>query len=111
MVTYVVLANFTDQGIRSAKESPKRAEAFKKMAETFGVVVKELFWTQGRYDVVTILDAPDEFSATALNLNLSALGNVRTKFVASLLGGGHDEDCRQDVLTVASVSGPDIFRM
>lgn len=79
MVTYVVLANFTDQGIRSAKDSPKRAEAFKKMAETFGVVVKELFWTQGRYDVVIIIDAPDEFSATALNLNLGALGNVRTE--------------------------------
>ena len=79
MVTYVVLANFTDQGIRSAKDSPKRAEAFRKMAETFGVVVKELFWTEGRYDVVTVLDAPDEFSATALSLNLSALGNVRTE--------------------------------
>ena len=79
MATYVVLGNFTDQGVRGAKELPKRAEAFRKMAETFGVTVKELFWTQGRYDVVTILDAPDEFSATALNLNLSALGNVRTE--------------------------------
>jgi uncharacterized protein with GYD domain len=49
------------------------------MAATFGVTVKELFWTQGRYDVVTILDAPDEFSVTALNLSLSALGNVRTE--------------------------------
>ena len=36
MATYVVLGNFTDQGIRAAKDSPKRAEAFKKMAETFG---------------------------------------------------------------------------
>jgi uncharacterized protein with GYD domain len=79
MVTYVVLANFTDQGIRTAKDSPKRAEAFKKMAETFGVVVKELCWTQGRYDVVTILEAPDEVSAMALSLSLSALGNVRTE--------------------------------
>jgi uncharacterized protein with GYD domain len=51
MVTYVVLGNFTDQGIRAAKDSPKRAEAFKKMAETFGVTVKELFWTQGPYVV------------------------------------------------------------
>jgi uncharacterized protein with GYD domain len=47
MMTYVVLANFTDQGIRSAKDSPKRADAYKKMAATFGVTVKELFWTQG----------------------------------------------------------------
>ena len=55
-----------------AKDSPKRAEAFKKMAETFGVTVKELFWTQGRYDVVTILDAPDESSAMTLSLSLGA---------------------------------------
>jgi uncharacterized protein with GYD domain len=79
MVTYVVLGNFTDQGIRAAKDSPKRAEAFKKMAETFGVTVKELFWTQGRYDVVTVLDAPDELSAMTLSLSLGALGNVRTE--------------------------------
>lgn len=45
MATYVVLGNFTDQGARGAKESPKRAEAFRRMAETFGVTVKELFWT------------------------------------------------------------------
>ena len=35
MAIYVVLGNFTDQGVRSAKDSPKRAEAFRKMAETF----------------------------------------------------------------------------
>src|SRR5438552_18161107 len=79
MVTYVVLANFTDQGIRNAKESPKRADAFKQMAKTFGVTVKELFWTQGRYDVVTIVEAPDESSAMSLSLSLGALGNVRTE--------------------------------
>jgi uncharacterized protein with GYD domain len=81
MATYVVLAKFTDQGIRNAKDSPKRAEAFKQMAETFGVTVKELFWTQGRYDIVTIVEAPDEISATALNLSISALGNVRTELL------------------------------
>src|SRR5262249_19311406 len=55
MVTYVVLAKFTDQGIRNAKDSPKRAEAVQRMAQTFGVTVKEIFWTQGRYDIVTIV--------------------------------------------------------
>jgi uncharacterized protein with GYD domain len=79
MVTYVVLGNFTDQGIRNAKDSPKRADAFKEMAKTFGVTVKELVWTQGRYDVVTLLEAPDEQAAMSLSLSLSALGNVRTE--------------------------------
>jgi uncharacterized protein with GYD domain len=49
------------------------------MAETFGAAIKELFWTQGRYDIVTVVEAPDEISATALNLSISALGNVRTE--------------------------------
>ena len=79
MVTYVVLAKFTDQGIRNAKESPKRADAFKKMAKTFGVTVKDIFWTQGRYDIVTVVEAPDQSCVMSLNLSLGALGNVRTE--------------------------------
>jgi uncharacterized protein with GYD domain len=79
MVAYVVLGNFTDQGIRNAKESPKRADAFKAMAKTFGVTVREILWTQGRYDIVTIVDAPDELSFLSLTLSLGALGNVRTE--------------------------------
>ena len=79
MVTYVMLTKFTDQGIRNVKDSPKRAEAFKQMAATFGATVKELFWTQGQYDIITVVEAPDEISATALNLSIGALGNVRTE--------------------------------
>ena len=79
MVTYIVLAKFTDQGIRNAKESPKRAEAFKQLAKTFGATVKDIFWTQGRYDTVTIVEAPDESSAMSLSLSLGALGNIRTE--------------------------------
>ena len=79
MMNYVVLATFTDQGVKNAKDSPKRAEAFKQMAKTFGVTVKDIFWTQGRYDIVTVVEAPDELSAIALNLSLGALGNIRTE--------------------------------
>jgi uncharacterized protein with GYD domain len=79
MANYVILATFTDQGVKTAKDSPKRAEAFKQMAKTFGVTVKEIFWTQGRYDIVVITEAPDEIADTALNLSLSALGNIRTE--------------------------------
>jgi uncharacterized protein with GYD domain len=79
MPTYVILATFTDQGIKTAKDSPKRAEAFKQMAKTFGITVKEIFWTQGRYDIVLLTEAPDELTATALNLSLGALGNIRTE--------------------------------
>jgi len=79
MAHYVILATFTDQGLKAAKDSPKRAEAFRQMAQTFGVTVKDIFWTQGRYDIVAVTKAPDEIAATALNLSLSALGNIRTE--------------------------------
>jgi uncharacterized protein with GYD domain len=79
MVTYVVLAKFTDQGIRNAKDSPKRADAFRQLAKTYGATVKDIFWTQGRYDLVTIVEAPDESSALSLGLSLGGLGNVRTE--------------------------------
>ena len=79
MGTYVVLAKFTEQGIRNAKDSPKRADAFKEMARTFGVTVKDIVWTQGRYDIVTIVEASDKSSAMSLNLSFGALGNVRTE--------------------------------
>jgi uncharacterized protein with GYD domain len=49
------------------------------MAKTFGVTVREILWTQGRFDIVTILDAPDEESFMSLTLSLCALGNVRTE--------------------------------
>ena len=79
MPLYVILGKYTDQGVRNAKESLKRAEAFKDLAKTFGVTVREIVWTQGRYDVVTIVDAPDESSFMSLALSLAALGNVSTE--------------------------------
>ena len=45
MATYIVFGNFTEQGIRNAKDSPKRKEAFKEMAKQLGVTVKDLYWT------------------------------------------------------------------
>jgi uncharacterized protein with GYD domain len=52
MAPFIVLANFTDQGIRNVKETIRRAEAFKAMAKKSGVSVKELYWTLGSHDVV-----------------------------------------------------------
>jgi uncharacterized protein with GYD domain len=79
MPTYLMLGQFTDQGIRNVKESPKRAEALKEMAKKGGVTVKEIYWTQGAYDVAAVVDAPDDASVTALFLSVGALGNVRTQ--------------------------------
>jgi uncharacterized protein with GYD domain len=86
MATYVTLASFKDQGVRNAKDSPKRAEAFKELAKKHGVTVKDIYWTQGRYDIVTITESPDDMAATALSLSIAALGNVRTETLRAFSG-------------------------
>jgi uncharacterized protein with GYD domain len=79
MAIYVTLVNFTDQGVRNVKDTPKRAEAFKEMAKKHGVTVKDIYWTQGRYDIITITEAADDMAATALSLSIAGMGNVRTE--------------------------------
>jgi uncharacterized protein with GYD domain len=79
MPTYILLGTFTDQGIRNVKDTTKRVDALRAMAKKLKVTVKEAYWTLGQYDVMTILDAPDEAAVTALGLSIGALGNVRTQ--------------------------------
>jgi len=79
MATFVVLAGFTDQGIRNVKETISRAEAFKQMAKKTGVTVKDIYWTLGRHDVVAICEVPDDEAATALSLSVASRGNVRSE--------------------------------
>ena len=79
MATYIVLANFTEQGIRSVKDTTKRADGVREIAKKFGVTAKEFYWTLGSHDVVVIFDAPDDASMTALGMAIGAMGNVRTE--------------------------------
>jgi len=79
MATYIVLANFTDQGIRNVKDTAKRADVFKELAKTFGATVKDVYWTLGQYDVAAVVEAPDDVTVTALGLTLGKSGNVRTQ--------------------------------
>ena len=79
MATYIMLAHFTDQGIRNIKDTTKRADAFKELAKSLGVTVKDLYWTLGQYDIAAIMDAPDDAVVTALGLSLGKSGNVRTQ--------------------------------
>jgi uncharacterized protein with GYD domain len=79
MATYVTLLQFTDQGIRNVKDTTKRFEAAKELAKKAGVTFKDTYWTQGPYDSVAIVEAPNEEALTSLLLSIGSLGNVRTQ--------------------------------
>lgn len=77
MGTYIALCSFTDQGIRSIKDTTRRADAVKEAAQKFGANMTQIFWTLGKYDLVVIMEAPDDESATAFALGIASAGNVR----------------------------------
>ena len=91
MATFVILSTFTDQGIRSVKQTTQRAEAAKAAAKKVGVEMREIFWTLGQYDVVAIVDAPDEAAVTAFALTLAGAGNVRSQTLRAFSKGDMDK--------------------
>ena len=91
MPTYVTLMNWTDQGVRTAKETVQRRDQADALAEKHGARIEEVYWTVGPYDIVAILEAPDDESATAMLLELGSQGNLRT---TTLRAYGHDEMSR-----------------
>ena len=78
MVTYVMLLNWTDQGIRSFKDSPKRLDGVKKLAKDMGGEVKSFYMTLGTYDVVLIVDMPNNDKLASFALKFGSLGNMRS---------------------------------
>lgn len=78
MPAYVSLLNWTDQGIQNYKDTAKRAEAFAAAAQKLGGKILSLYWTVGSYDLVAVVEAPDDETATAVLLQLGGVGNVRT---------------------------------
>jgi len=78
MQTYLILWNWTEQGIRTFKESPKRVEAFRQVVEKHGGKMVSFFYTMGKHDGATIVELPSDEAYLKVALTLSSLGNVRT---------------------------------
>ncbi|MCE3224068.1 MAG: uncharacterized protein K0S58_2248 [Nitrospira sp.] len=78
MVTYLMLLNWTDQGIKNVKDSPKRLDAVKKLAKDMGGEVKAFYLTMGQYDLVLVVDMPNNDKLAGFALKFGSLGNVRS---------------------------------
>lgn len=79
MASYVILMNWTDQGASNSRDTIERAQAFGTAIESFGGKVREHLYAFGDYDIVMVTELPDDETAAAAVLQLSSLGNVRTK--------------------------------
>ena len=78
MPRYVVLVNWTDQGIRNVKQTIERTDHGGDIAEKHGLKLEQAYWTAGAYDMVAVFEAPDDEAISAHLLEIGSLGNVRT---------------------------------
>jgi len=79
MPKFILSLNWTDQGIRSVKDSPKRAQAARELAKKVDVEIKEVYLVSGADDLLVIVDTPNGDNVAKFALALSSRGNVRTR--------------------------------
>lgn len=79
MASYILLANYSEQGLKSIKDTVKRTQAGRELAKKAGITMQASYWTLGQYDVVAMFEAADDESMTAFALSIAKLGNVKTQ--------------------------------
>ena len=79
MPSYIALLKWTAQGIENVKDSPARLDKGRKEFKKSGVKIKDTYLTMGRYDLVCVVEAPDDESLAAAMLSLGAGGHVTTE--------------------------------
>ena len=78
MAKYIALINWTEKGVKEIKESPARADLARGLAKQLGGEMQQLYLTMGAYDLVAILDMPDDEAAASFALKSAAGGHIRT---------------------------------
>lgn len=79
MTTYIVLMNWTEQGAKNVRDSPKRLDAARKLLGEMGGSFKSFFLTMGEFDMVAMVEAPDDAVLARFALMLGTGGAVRTR--------------------------------
>ena len=79
MPRYIVLLNWTDQGIKNVKDTVKRAKSFENAIEKAGGKSLGLYYTLGRYDMVAMVEVPNDEAIASVLYSTGSLGNVRTE--------------------------------
>ena len=81
MSTYMLLCNFTEQGVRTIKEMPQRRAAARELGKKFGVDIKAGYLAMGTYDLIIHAEAASDEAIATYLLSLASKGNVRTTTV------------------------------
>jgi uncharacterized protein with GYD domain len=84
MPTYVMLTNLTPEGVRTLKNNPNRVSEVNKEVEQIGAKVLGQYATLGRYDFVTIVEAPDDKTMAKVSVELGSRGTMSSETMAAM---------------------------
>lgn len=84
MAKFIILGSYTAQGMATIKDSPARLDAARAGLAAFGVTIEDFYLTFGKYDIVTVVDAPDSTTAAKALMTLGMAGNISTVTMAAL---------------------------
>lgn len=90
MARFVILGNWTEQGIKNVKETTRRARTAQEAAAKQGGKL-DVWWTMGRYDIVAVLDLPNTEAALGFLVSLGMQGNIRTETLQAWSASEVDE--------------------
>src|SRR5215467_2364321 len=101
MATYISLVQFTDKGIRAAKDTTHRLADWSAKVKSRGVSIKQMYWTLGQYDQVCVFEAPNDETAASVLLSAEMLGNIRTQTLRAFTSVETEKISREYSLTEA----------
>jgi uncharacterized protein with GYD domain len=84
MAKFIILGNYTAQGMAAIKQGPARLDAAREGLAAFGVSIEDFYLTFGEHDIVAVVDAPDAASAAKALMTLGMAGNISTVTMAAL---------------------------
>ncbi|MBN1147261.1 MAG: GYD domain-containing protein [Anaerolineales bacterium] len=84
MATYILLGTLTEEGAEKLRTHPKWFEQVKRDLEATGIQVLAQYAVLGPYDIVTIVDAPDNKSVVRVSAQLTLRGSVKITTLPAL---------------------------
>jgi uncharacterized protein with GYD domain len=76
--SYILLLNYTDAGLRNIKYLPQHVSAIRQAVESAGGRLPSIYLTMGQYDMIAVLEAPNDQVCASISLGLCSVGNVRS---------------------------------
>lgn len=84
MPTYVMLTNLTPDGVKTLKSNPGRVGEVNKEVEALGAKVLDQYAVLGRFDFVTVVEAPDPETMAKVSVELGSRGTMTSETLMAI---------------------------